>query len=89
MINNNNKYNNNNNNNTGCFQKVNYEEFNLRTYINFGLPTAFCMRYVSYQKNRLFYVEITEAVVWRCSVEKASLEILQNSKESACVRDSF
>ena len=51
MINNNNKYNNNNNNNnnnTGCFQKVNYEEFNLRTYINFGLPTAFCMRYVSY-----------------------------------------
>ena len=26
------------------------------------------MRYVSYWKNKLFYVEITEAVVWRCSV---------------------
>ena len=27
-----------------------------------------CMRYVSYWNNKLFYVEITEAVVWRCSV---------------------
>ena len=37
-----------------------------------------CMRYVSYQKNRLFCVEITEAVVRRCSVKKVFLEIAQN-----------
>ena len=48
-----------------------------------------CMRYVSYQKNRLFYVEITEAVVQRCSVKKVFLEISQNSQESICTGDSF
>ena len=37
-----------------------------------------CMRYVSYQKNRLFYVEITEAFVRGCSVKKVFLEIAQN-----------
>ena len=39
--------------------------------------------------NRLFYVEITEAVVLRCSVKKVFLEISQNSEESTCTRVSF
>ena len=34
-------------------------------------------------------MEITEAVVRRCSVKKMFLEILQNSQESTCDRDSF
>ena len=29
----------------------------------------------------------SEAVVWRCSVEKVFLEISQNSQENTCVRD--
>ena len=44
------------------------------------------MGYVSYLKNRLFYVEIAEAVVWRCSVKKVFLEISQNSEENTCSR---
>ena len=48
-----------------------------------------CIRYVSYQKNRLFYVEITEAVARIYSVKKVFLEISQNSQESTCTRDSF
>ena len=47
------------------------------------------MRYVSYKKNILFYVEITKAVVRRCSVKKVLLEISQNSQESTYTRDSF
>ena len=35
----------------------------------------------------IFYY--SEAVVWRCSVEKVFLEISQNSQESTCVRVSF
>ena len=31
----------------------------------------------------------TEAVVLRCSVKKVFLEILQNSQENTCARDSF
>ena len=31
----------------------------------------------------------TEAVIWRCSVEKVFLEISQNSQENTCARDSF
>ena len=49
----------------------------------------YCMRYVSYQKNRLSYVEITEAAVRRCSVKKVLLEISQSSQESTSTRDSF
>ena len=30
-----------------------------------------------------------EAVVQRCSVKKVLLEILQNSQENTCARDSF
>ena len=30
-----------------------------------------------------------EAVFWRCSVKKVSLEISQNSQENTCARDSF
>ena len=48
-----------------------------------------CLHYVSYQKNRLFYVEITEAVVQRCSIKKVFLGISQNSQENTCARDSF
>ena len=32
---------------------------------------------------------IKEAVVWRCSVEKAFIDILQNSQENTCARVSF
>ena len=31
----------------------------------------------------------SEAVVWRCSVEKVFLEISQNAQENTCVRVSF
>ena len=31
----------------------------------------------------------SEAVVWRCSVEKVFLEISHNSQENTCARDSF
>ena len=48
-----------------------------------------CMRYGSHQKNRLFYVEITEAVVRGCSVEKVFLETSQNLQESTCARLFF
>ena len=48
-----------------------------------------CMRYVSYQKNRLFCAEITEAAVPRYSVKKVFLEISQNSQENTCATDSF
>ena len=41
-----------------------------------------CIHYVSYQKNRLFYVKLTEAVVRRCSVKEVFLEILQNSQKN-------
>ena len=47
------------------------------------------MCYVSYLKNRLFYVEITKAVVRMCSVKTVFLEISQNSQENTCARDSF
>ena len=30
-----------------------------------------------------------EGVIWRCSVKKVFLEILQNSRESTCARVSF
>ena len=30
-----------------------------------------------------------EGVIWRCSVKKVFLEILQNSQENTCVRVSF
>ena len=70
----------------GCFQ-----EFNSCTYINFELPSSWQLKmgYVSYYKNTLFYVEITEAVVRRCSLKKVFLEISQNSQESTCPRVSF
>ena len=42
---------------TACFQKVNSQGFNL-VILSFELPSGSCMRYVSYSKNRLFYVEI-------------------------------
>ena len=32
---------------------------------------------------------MTEAVVWRCSVEKVFLEISQNLQENTCARVSF
>ena len=32
---------------------------------------------------------VSEAVVWRCSVEKVFLEISQNSQENICARVSF
>ena len=48
-----------------------------------------CMRYVSYWKIRLLYVDITEAVVRRCSVKTVLLEISQNSDECTCTRVSF
>ena len=32
---------------------------------------------------------IKEAVVWTCSVEKAFIDILQNSQENTCARVSF
>ena len=32
---------------------------------------------------------VSEAVVWRCSVEKVLLEISQNSQENTCARVSF
>ena len=31
---------------------------------------------------------ITEAVAWRCSVEKVVAEITQDSQEKPCARDS-
>ena len=31
----------------------------------------------------------SEADIWRCSVEKIFLEILQNSQENTCARISF
>ena len=34
-------------------------------------------------------MNITEAVVQRCSVKKVFLEISQNSQENACARVSF
>ena len=33
--------------------------------------------------------QMSEAVVWRCSVEKVFLEISQNSHKKACARVSF
>ena len=35
------------------------------------------------------FEQFTEAVVWRCFVEKVFLEILQNSQENTCARASF
>ena len=32
--------------------------------------------------------EETEAVIWRCSVEKVFLEVSQNSQENTCARVS-
>ena len=40
---------------TGYFQNVDFQGVDL-VILNFDLP--YCMRYVSYSKNRLFYVEI-------------------------------
>ena len=34
-------------------------------------------------------VKTTEVVVQRCFVKKVFLEILQNSEENTCARDSF
>ena len=31
----------------------------------------------------------TEAVIWKCSIEKVFLEISQNSQENTCARVSF
>ena len=33
--------------------------------------------------------QISEVVVWRCSVKKLFLEILQNSQKNTCARNSF
>ena len=33
--------------------------------------------------------QIAEAVAQRCSVKKVFLEVLQNSQENICARDSF
>ena len=41
-----------------------------------------CTRYVRYQKNKVFYAEITEAAVGRCSVKKVFLEISRNAQEN-------
>ena len=32
------------------------------------------------------FLIITEAVIWRCSVEKVFLEITQNSQENTCAK---
>ena len=47
-----------------------------------------CMRYVSYLKNRMFYVEITEISRPEVFCKKVFLEISQNSQENTCARDS-
>ena len=36
-----------------------------------------------------YILELSEAVVRRCSVKKVFLEALQNSQENTCARDSF
>ena len=59
---------------TSCFQKVNFQAFNL-LILNFELPSAFLYALRELLENRLFYVEITEAVVRSCSVKKLFLEI--------------
>ena len=43
------------------------------------------------QKQNLinFNLQLTEAVIQRCSVKKVLLEISQNSQENTCVRISF
>ena len=43
------------------------------------------------QKQNLinFDLQLTEAVIQRCSVKKVLLEISQNSQENTCVRVSF
>ena len=41
---------------TGCFQKLNFQEFNLVIW-NFLLPYAFLYVLVSYSKNSLLYVK--------------------------------
>ena len=33
--------------------------------------------------------DMTEAIVWRCSVKKVFLKILQNSREIICIRVTF
>ena len=40
-------------------------------------------------QSRFEFRNVTEAVVWRCTVEKVFLEILQNSQENTCARVSF
>ena len=35
------------------------------------------------------YEDISESVIWRCSVKKTFIEISQNSQENACARVSF
>ena len=37
----------------------------------------------------MLYLQLTEAVVLRCSVEKVFLEISQNSQENTCASVSF
>ena len=46
---------------------------------------------ISYFKNamKIFHSENLEAVVQRCSVKKAFLEISQNSQENTCAKVSF
>ena len=34
-------------------------------------------------------VDMTEAIVWRCSVKKMFLKILRNSREIICIRVTF
>ena len=41
---------------TGCFQKLNFQEFNLVIW-NFLLPYAFLYVLVSYSKNSLLYIK--------------------------------
>ena len=72
----------------GFFQKVNLQEFNLCTYINFELPLHSCIRY-----------ELLEQWAVLCGNNKSSrpevfckkvfLEISQNSQENTYARDSF
>ena len=38
---------------------------------------------------KIWYIECSEAVVWRCSVKKVLLEISQNSQENNGARVSF
>ena len=60
--------------------------------VSLGTKYEFCTKAHSVIQPLLFgswASMIIEAVVRRCSVKKVFLEILQNSLENTCARDSF